>query len=163
MADTVRLPADLLAMMSRGVSVIVGSRDEALRPSLMRAVGSEVATDGASITVFLARSQSRQLLQDIASTGHVAAVFSEPSSHRTVQLKARQASIRAATEADRPALDSYLASMEHEIERVGYTRVMARAMLAHRLEDLVAVTFTPEQAFDQTPGPRAGSTLGSRP
>lgn len=163
MADTVRLPADLLAMMARGVSVIVGSRDEALRPSLMRAVGSEVATDGASITVFLARSQSRQLLQDIASTGHVAAVFSEPSSHRTVQLKAGQAGIRAATEADRPALDSYLASMEHEIERVGYTRVMARAMLAHRLDDLVAVTFTPEQAFDQTPGPRAGSTVVSRP
>ena len=156
----VRLPAELLAMMTRGVSVIVGSRDEMLRPSIMRAVGSEVAPDGASITVFLARSQSRQLLQDIASTGHVAAVFSEPSSHRTVQLKARQATIRPATEADRPALDSYLASMEHEIQHVGYTLAMARAMLAHRLEDVVAVGFTPEQAFDQTPGPRAGSRLG---
>jgi hypothetical protein len=32
-------------------------------------------------------------------------------------------------------------------------------MLAHRLEDLVAITFEPEFAFDQTPGPRAGTPL----
>jgi hypothetical protein len=35
-------------------------------------------------------------------------------------------------------------------------------MLAHTLDDVVAVRFTPEQAFDQTPGPRAGATLGSQ-
>lgn len=162
MDTPVRLPADLLAIMDRGVSCIVGSRDEALRPSIMRAVGSQVTADGAGITVFLARSQSRQLLQDVASTGHVAVVFSQPASHRTVQLKARSASIRPATEADRPALERYLASMEHEIGRIGYTAQMARAMLAWRLEDLVALSFTPEQAFDQTPGPRAGSALGAR-
>ena len=158
----VRLPADLLAMIARGVSCIVGSRDEALRPSIMRAVGSQVTADGAGITVYLSRSQSRQLLQDIASTAHLAVVFSEPASHRTVQLKSRTASIRAATEADRPALDRYLASMEHEIGRVGYPVHMARAMLAYRLDDLVALTFTPELAFDQTPGPRAGRALESR-
>lgn len=158
----VRLPPDLLALMARGVSCIVGSRDEALRPSIMRAVGSQVSQDGCTITAYLSRSQSRQLLQDIASTGHLAVVFSEPATHRTVQLKARSASIRAATEADRPALDRYLASMEQEIGRVGYTVQMARAMLAYRLEDVVAVSFTPEQAFDQTPGPRAGSAMGAR-
>ncbi len=163
MGATVHLPDELLAMIARGVSCIVGSRDEALRPSIMRAVGSQVDADGAGITVYLSRSQSRQLLQDIASTGHLAVVFSEPASHRTVQLKARTASIRAATEADRSALDRYLASMEHEIGRVGYPVPMARAMLAYRLDDLVALTFVPEMAFDQTPGPRAGSALGSRP
>lgn len=163
MDAAVRLPADLLAMIARGVSCIVGSRDEALRPSIMRAVGSQVTPDGAGITAYLSRSQSRQLLLDIASTGHLAVVFSEPASHRTVQLKARKATLRAATEADRPALDRYLASMEHEIGRVGYPVHMARAMLAYRLDDLVAITFTPELAFDQTPGPRAGRALEGRP
>lgn len=162
MDPTVRLPDDLMAMIARGVSCIVGSRDEALRPSIMRAVGSQVTADSAGITVYLSRSQSRQLLQDVASTGHLAVVFSEPASHRTVQLKARTATIRAATEADRPTLDRYLASMEHEIGLVGYPVQMARAMLAYRLDDLVALTFTPEMAFDQTPGPRAGSALGER-
>ena len=36
---------------------------------------------------------------------------------------------------------------------------VARAMLAHRLDDLVAISFTPALAFDQTPGPQAGAAL----
>src|SRR5687767_8704227 len=124
-----RLPPEILAAMARGVSVIVGSRDAALRPSVMRAVGSKVAEDGAEITVYLSRTQSRQLLQDIAATGHIAVVFSEPSTHRTVQLKATRASLRNAGPEDVPELARYLASMEQEILRVGYPPEMTRAML----------------------------------
>jgi hypothetical protein len=91
----------------------------------------------------------------------VAAVFSEPSTHRTVQLKSTRATIRTADPGDRPVLARYLASMEQEIQRVGYAPPLTRAMLAHRMDDVVAVTFEPEQAFDQTPGPRAGARLGS--
>lgn len=153
------LPADLVAMMDRGVSVNVASRDAAMRPSLMRAVGSSVADGGRTITVYVSRRQSRQLVQDIAATGHVAVVFSEPSTHRTVQVKATRAALRNAGPADEPVLARYLASMEHEIQRVGYAPEVPRAMLAHRLEDVVAVTFEPELAFDQTPGPKAGTRL----
>lgn len=159
----VTLPADLLALMRRGVSVIVGSRDAAMRPSIMRGLGSDIAADGRTVTIFLARSQSRQLIQDIAATGHVAAVFSEPATHRTVQLKATRASTRSATPEDAAVLARYLASMEHEIGRVGYPPEMARAMFAHRLDDVVAVSFVPEQAYDQTPGPKAGARLGAAP
>jgi hypothetical protein len=154
------LPADLVAMMARGVSVIVGSRDAALRPSIMRAVGSRVEADGQDVTVYLARRQSRQLVQDLAATGQVAVVFSEPSTHRSVQLKASRVEMRNADEADAPVLAAYLRSMEHEIQQVGFGPPVTRAMLAHRLEDVVAVRFTPEQAFEQTPGPRAGAALG---
>ena len=153
------LSNDVLAMMRRGVSVIVSSRDAALRPSIMRAVGSDVAADGSRITVYLARSQAGQLLQDIASTGWLAVVFSEPSTHRSVQLKSSQAALRPAQQADRPVLAVYLAAMEQEIAKVGFAAPLTRALLAHRLEDLVAVDFAPEQAFDQTPGPRAGRQL----
>ena len=156
-----QLPPDLVAVMARGVSVIVGSRDAQLRPSIMRAVGSRVETGGRDITVYLSRTQSRQVLQDIAATGHIAVVFSEPSTHRTVQLKASRAEIRSAGDQDVPVLAAYLASMEQEIQQVGFAPPMTRAMLAHRLEDVVAVRFTPEQAFDQTPGPRAGAPLGA--
>ena len=154
------LPADLVAIMARGVSVIVGSRDAKLRPSIMRAVGSRVEANGQDVTVYLSRSSSRQLLQDIAATGQLAVVFSEPSTHRTVQLKASRAEIRQAVDADAPVLAAYLKSMEHEIQQVGFAPPLTRAMLAHRLDDVVAVRFTPEQAFDQTPGPRAGAALG---
>jgi len=163
MPAPVRLPDDLLALMRRGVSVIAGSRDAAMRPSIMRAVGSDMSADGRSVTLYLVRAQSRQLLQDIAATGHVAVVFSEPATHRTVQLKGSRATSRQAGPQDQAVLARYLASMEQEIARVGYPPEMTRAMLAHRLEDVVAVTFEPDEAYDQTPGPRAGTSLGGRP
>jgi hypothetical protein len=153
------LPPDLVAMMVRGVSVIVASRDASLRPSIMRAVGSNIADNGRSITVFVSRHQSRQLVQDIAATGHLAVVFSEPSTHRTVQVKATRAALRSADAADEPVMARYLVSMEHEIQQVGFPPSATRAMLAHRIDDLVAITFEPELAFDQTPGPQAGTRL----
>jgi hypothetical protein len=153
------LPPDLLAMMERGVSVIAGSRDADLRPSIMRALGSKVEEGGRKVTIFVSRRQSRQLVQDVAATGYVAVVFSEPSSHRTVQVKARRAVLRNAEAADEPVLARYLASMEHEIQQVGFAPHLTRAMLAHKLEDLVAISFEPEVAFDQTPGPKAGTRL----
>ena len=155
-----QLPPDLVAMMARGVSVIVASRDAGLRPSLMRAVGSRVEAGG-DITVYLARPQSRQLLQDIAATGQIAVVFSEPSTHRSVQLKASRVEMRSADAGDAPVLASYLRAMEQEVQQVGFPPPLTRAMLAHRIEDVVALRFTPEQAFEQTPGPRAGAALGS--
>jgi hypothetical protein len=56
-------------------------------------------------------------------------------------------------------LAAYLASMEREIQHVGFAPQVTRAMLAHRLDEVVAVTFTPREAYDQTPGPRAGTAI----
>ena len=155
----VLLSPEHIAMVDRGVSVIVASRDAALRPSIMRGVGSAISADGTQVTVFLRRSQSRQLMQDIEAGGGLAVVFSEPPTHRTLQLKARQASLRPASPTDQPQLARYLASMQCELAQVGYGPEFAAAMLSAPLEDVVAVQFTPESAFDQTPGPRAGNPL----
>lgn len=160
-AAPVLLPADLVAMMDKWVSAIIASRDADMRPSIMRAVGTRIDAQGREITVYVARSQSRQLVQDISSNGCVAVVFSKPSTHRSVQLKASDARIRTATAADEPILQRYLQSMEQEIAQVGHAPVLTRAMLAHRLGDVVAITFTPQQAYDQTPGPRAGQSMPS--
>ena len=153
------LSPEHIAMVDRGVSVIVASRDAALRPSIMRGVGSTISADGTQVTVYLRRSQSRQLLQDIEAGGGVAVVFSEPPTHRTLQLKASTATLRPAGPADQPLLHKYLAAMQHELAQVGYGPAYAAAMLSAPLEDVVALQFTPQAAFDQTPGPRAGAPL----
>jgi len=158
-------PPPLLApehveLIARGVSTIVASHDLAHRPSLMRALGSTITPDGRQVTVFLSRRQSRQLLSDISSTGHLAVVFSEPASHRTVQVKSRRPRLRAAQPDDAPALARYRQAMTHELSLVGFAPAFAQAMLAGALEDLVAVSFEPDEAYDQTPGPKAGRALG---
>ena len=159
---TVQLDPDRIAMVAKGVSAIVASCSMALQPSVMRALGPRISADGQQVTVYLRRSQSRQLLQDIAETGRIAVVFSEPATHRTLQLKAHGAQQRPATDDDLPVLQAYLKSMEHEVGLVGYGPRYVGAMLAAPLHDVVAVGFTPHAAFDQTPGPRAGAALAGR-
>ncbi len=155
------LPPGFVDMLVRGVSCMVSACSTSLEPSIMRAVGTLVRPDQPEITVFLSRKQAGQLLQDIRDTGRLAAVFSEPSTHQTVQLKARQPQLRDARAADVPVLQRYLAAMENALGQVGLEVDFARAMLAHRLEDLVALSFVPEQAFDQTPGPKAGAAMAT--
>ncbi|MGE4242034.1 hypothetical protein [Ramlibacter sp.] len=157
------LSSDLLAMIRGGVSVIVAARDAALRPSVMRAVGSLVSDDGRTITVFLARPQSRQLLQDLEAGSPIAVVFSQPSTHRSVQLKASRVALRPAQPAEELLLARYREAMERELANIVPDPAFTRAMLAARADQLVAVTFAPEQAFEQTPGPRAGLPMGTGP
>ena len=149
-------------MLDAGISVIVSSCGPDLVPSVMRAVGSLVGPQGRLFTVYLCRSQSKQLLRDVARSGRLAAVFSQPSTDKTVQLKTRAARLREAREDDVPVLQRYLRNMERELGLLGFLPVYARAMLAHRLDDVVAIEFEPEQAFDQTPGSKAGQPIAVR-
>lgn len=153
------LPPEYLALMARGVSVIVASANAARVPSLMRAVGSHVADGGRKVTVYVSRSQAGPLLDDIAATGQVAVVFSSPASHQTLQLKSGRVSLRPMEVSDLPRLQRYRESMEQEVGAVGFPPVFTQAMLAHRIDDVVAIVFCPDQAFDQSPGPRAGTPL----
>ena len=55
----------------------------------------------------------------------------------------------------------YLAAMEWELTQVHIPPMLTRVMLAHDLDDLVAVEFEFQEAFDQTPGPNAGAPIGA--
>lgn len=152
-----------IALVDGGISAIVASRDARLRPSLMRAVGTQISPDGTRITVYLRPSQSRQLLADLAAGGPIAVVFSDPPSNHTLQLKAGGARIRPAEPGDQAVLRRYLVAMQHCVGQVGYGPDYVAAMLSAPPQDLVAVEFTPEAAFEQTPGPRAGTPLPPQP
>lgn len=158
-ATTSMLSLEHIAMVNKGVSAIVSSCDTQLRPNLMRAMGSSITPDGRMVTVYVSRQQSRQLLLDVAATGRIAVVFSEPLSHRTVQLKASQVRIRSAHGIDEPLLLRYRDAMTRELAKVGLAASFAHAMFDWQLHDLVAISFEPQEAYNQTPGPRAGIAL----
>jgi hypothetical protein len=157
------LSSDLIALISGGISTIVSSADAALRPSVMRAVGSTITPDGRTVTVYLARRQSLQILEDLSTTGRIAVVFSQPYSHRSLQLKGDHARSRPMEDSDLLLLTQYLHAMEREVSRVGFNPIFTQAMLGYTKEDVVAVSFEPTEAFDQTPGPRAGGSLAATP
>jgi hypothetical protein len=153
------IDAELAAFMQRGVSLTVGSCDAANRPSLARATGCRVAADGSTVRLFISGVQAAPLLAHVRETGRLAAVFSQPSTHRTLQLKGLDAKVEPAGPDDLAVVRRYRDAFVDELARLGYPRPVFHALLACPDADLVALRFTPTEAFSQTPGPNAGRSL----
>lgn len=147
------------AFIQSQVSIIVAASDAEQVPSLMRAAGCRVDAGRRRVTVLLNASQSRALLRGIDRSGVIAVVFSQPSTHRTLQLKGSDAAIETLCPADTALLEHYRELMVVEIGALGFPRVFTEAMLSGAAADTVAVSFTPAAVFEQTPGPAAGAQL----
>jgi len=141
------------------VSIIAASRDTHNEPNLSRAVGCRVAPDRRSVTLFLFAAQSGALLANLRANGTIAVVFSEPSTHRTLQLKGRDANVAPMEITDAQILVAYREGFAEELAGMGYQEVFARTLLGCATGDVVAVSFTVAEAFVQTPGPKAGTPL----
>jgi hypothetical protein len=151
----------LAALLARPVSANVASRDNGHRPHLTRAVGFRLAPDLQHLTVFLAASTSACVLADLRANGRIAVVFSEPSTHRTLQVKGSDAVMAPATPDDLVVLRAYWQAFTEEIGALGFGPRVAQTIFEFALDDIVGVRLTPQAAFDQTPGPRAGEALAS--
>lgn len=147
------------ALMRRRVSIIVGSCDARHRPHLMRALGCRIAPDRRALTVFLAAPASAEVLDDLRANGRIAVVFCEPSTDRTLQVKAPHVAIEPAAPGDAALVQHYIECFGDEIGMLGFDRELVKTLFAHRPEDLVAVRFEPSEAYEQTPGPNAGAAL----
>lgn len=156
------LDAEHAAFVLGGVSVVAASGNAACVPSLARATGCRVSDDRRRVTLFVATSYAQALLQHIRETGAIAVVFTEPCSHRTVQLKGRDARIEALQEGDLERVGAYRQRWIRALTDLGFAEDLPRTMLACPSQELVAVAFTVTAAFSQTPGPRAGSVLGAQ-
>lgn len=149
----------LAAFVQTGVSINAGSRGPGNVPAVARANGCRVAADRRRVTVLLPASKSAALLEAVRATGAIAVVFSEPPTHRTIQLKGTDATVVPATDEDRATAVRWVDGFAAVLAPLGYSEEVFRALLGTDPADLVAVAFTPSAAFDQTPGPRAGAPL----
>lgn len=148
------------AFIQRGVSVVVAARDAELVPDVARGCGCRVSRDRRQVTVLVDPDRASALLEDIRANGMITVVFSQPSTHRTIQLKGRDARPTRVAAGDRAVVESGLAGWIQELTSIGYPAGLARAIHGGCPARLNAITFTPEAAFQQTPGPAAGTRLG---
>jgi hypothetical protein len=88
----------------------------------------------------------------------VAVVFSEPSTHRTVQVKGIDAEVAPCGPDDAGLAQQYLRGFVDEISQLGFAADVAQTMLSYG-DGLMAVHFSIDAAFEQTPGPSAGEAL----
>jgi len=155
---------DHLRFMAGGVSINTASSSGSGLPSQCRAFGCRVDGAGRRITVFLAGPQAADLLRDVRHSRALAVVFSDPPTHRTMQIKGRDARVEPLAPGDPAVVEAYRQAFVECLRPLGFTEAMVRALLDCPDAELVAVGFTPEAAFNQTPGAQAGAPLqaGSR-
>lgn len=160
-ASPVLLDEEHAAFIQGGVSVIVASRNADLVADAVRGCGCRVARDRRSVTVLVEPGRAGPVLADIESNGMIAVVFSQPSTHRTIQLKGTDARVVRVAPGDRAVAARHLASWVDDLCSIGYRPEFARALHGETPGAMVAVAFTPTSAFQQTPGPGAGERLQS--
>jgi len=153
-----QLDAEHAAFIQGAVSVVVGSRDTQHVPDVVRGCGCRVSRDRRRVTVLVEAARSGSVLENIAANGQIAVVFSQPSTHRTIQLKGSDARLTRVTGADRGIAQRHLLAWVQDLQLIGYAAEFARAVRGEA-PDLAAVTFTLASAFLQTPGPAAGKRL----
>jgi len=152
------LDADHAAFIQGGVSVIVATRNAERVADVVRGCGCRVSRDRRRVTVLVEPSRAGTLLDDIAANGMIAVVFSQPSTHRTIQLKGSDARVVKVTAADRAIAARHLRDWSEDLCRIGYTPEFANAVRG-AAPRLAAIAFTPSAAFQQTPGPGAGQPI----
>lgn len=157
MTQDVHLSESLAAFLQGGLSVMAACCADGVPPAMGRVIGCRVAADRAAVTVYLPRARCRGLIE-IAQPGRpLAVVYSEPTTHRSVQLKGPILTVAPAGRAD-ALLARYAGAFADQLDRIGFDGDFTRALLGEPA-DVVAVTFRPAAVFDQTPGPRAGEAL----
>lgn len=145
--------------ITSGLSITVASRGERLVPSIAKAAACRVAPDLREVTVLLFAEAGEAVCRDIASNGLVAVCFSRPSTNQTVQLKGRDARSALASPQDVAHARRYLDLLVDDLASLRFDREMLDTFFWGDPADLMAIRFTPDAAFAQTPGPGAGTAL----
>lgn len=153
------LDAAQAVFLTGPVAVGMASHDAGGVPSLARAFGCKVSPDRREVTVFLSRRHAAPLLRDLEAGEPVAAVFSRPLTHETLQLKGERVRLAELQAGDREIMLAAGDAFAAELVSLGYPALFCKALMAPSGDEAVAAAFTPTALYEQTPGPKAGARL----
>jgi hypothetical protein len=160
--SSVSITVELKAFLESGVSVVVGTRDSVLVPEITRAWGPRVGRDGRSVSLCIALATSRRTLNNLRNNGRLAATFALPTNYKTIQLKGSCVETARPNRQDLAAVERHRNSFLASTEKIGVPSRFIEGLWQKELTEspvMVKIRFVAEQAFDQTPGPDAGSLL----
>jgi hypothetical protein len=132
-------------------------------PALSRAVGCRVAAERGQVSVLVGAAAAADVIDAVRRSGAVAVVFSDPPTHRTLQLKGSNAVVLPPEPGDVALAHAYRDAFSGVLAALGFSEAVVRAFLSCPDEDLLTVRFSPVAAFSQTPGPHAGEPLAGQP
>ncbi|MGE5596699.1 MAG: pyridoxamine 5'-phosphate oxidase family protein [Hyphomicrobiales bacterium] len=147
----------LKAFLESGIATEVATVDGAGRPHHTPGWGPRICDGGAVLQLFLEDPRATQALSDIAETGRLAVVFADPVTYRSIQLKGYASVAGAALPGDTRWIERHRNAFLACIAMIGDPPSALRNMWMDTTYTRVDVRI--EQAFDQTPGRRAGVPL----
>ena len=117
----------VLSQLAPGRSVLVGTVDASGWPSCCRGIAIRVDDDRQGVTVYVPVATGAETVANVASTGRIAIVASEPTSHSTLQLKGRTRAVRVAAEHEAEAMNAWFDRFTDVLDAVGLPRGVSRA------------------------------------
>lgn len=142
-------------------SIAIASRDDTNHASLFKAVACRVSADRRRVTLYVDQQLAHAVVAQLRAGFPVAAVFSEPATHRTIQLKGERAELGPVAPADREHARVHFEALVEHLVALDYPEDGVRCYFHYTPEQLIAIAFEPGTAFEQTPGAGAGNPLGS--
>ena len=159
---SVQLTPDQTTFLQGPLSINLAASGRDGWPCVCRAQGCVVARDRRSVTVLLSARRGRELLDALDGGSGIAAVFSQPATHATLQLKAGHAARVPVNAALKACNARYAQRFADELVGLGYGADLGKGIVRlMSASDLTALRFAPEIVFDQTPGPAAGRVLAA--
>ncbi|GAB4363189.1 MAG: hypothetical protein Kow0026_27550 [Oricola sp.] len=152
------LTPELEAFCQGGVSVVLAASLRGEPPVAGIGYGCRVLPGG-RMRILLQRAANAPLL-DLARRGAgLAATFSQPFTHRSIQVKGSGAVVAEPGRDDLSRAVRQADGLRRELVEVQYAPDFAAAYCTVDEADLAAIDITLDSAFVQTPGPGAGAEL----
>ncbi|MGC2856555.1 hypothetical protein ACM64Y_13860 [Novispirillum sp. DQ9] len=147
------------AFLQGGVSIRMASCGVGGRPVTARALAAALDAGRRHLTLYIDRRAALPFLEAVEAGGRVAAAFTQPTTHRCIQVKGTDAAVHPPEAGALDIIDRHHRLFAVELREVGFAEGMIAAHDAYDPDGVVAVTFACLEVFDQTPGPRAGDAM----
>lgn len=151
-----RISTELASFLESGLSIVMATRDDDLRPDGALAWAARVHESGTHVTVYLHEQAAREMLRNLEKHPMIALDFDRPTSHRACQVKGTYRSVRPARDDEREFVLNQVDAFAADLEGVGIPREMEVGWQAW---PCLAFEIEVAQLFEQTPGPGAGAPL----
>jgi hypothetical protein len=152
------LTPELAEFCQSGVFVVLASTAQPRRPVLAQGLGARIFGNGL-VRVLVWRAAAEPVIEALATGGGIAATFSRPRTHRSIQLKGDSATVAPANADDEAQALAQSRAFADDLVSVGYLPEFASTYIRFVPGEVAAIDFRPTAAFAQTPGPGAGSAL----
>jgi hypothetical protein len=147
------LLARFIEFVDSGTSLLIATRDAAHGCEVVRVAAACLLEQRIQLLVPL--PEGERSLRNLAANGCIALTAAHPTSYRAFQIKGRDASLASWPEME-SAAERHFTAMAAELAQLGVSPEQTARLWSR---SYVAVAFTPEALFEQTPGPVAGRPL----